>query len=116
MSETKVTPKAWTEGEKVSIPLYLFNFVDVVHYIPPLSLQAADNLMMQLLTATSQLGILFQIIERCAPIPWDELKLPEGRTKKAAQVMIDKEKTKVKRAREANGEETPSKVIIFCTR
>jgi len=116
MSETKATPKAWTEGEKVSITLRLFNYMDVLHYHPPSSSQAANYLMMQLLTATLQLGILFQIIERCAPIPWDELKLPEGRTKKAAQVMIDKEKTKMKRAREANGEETPSKVIIFCTR
>jgi len=46
---------------------------------------------------------IVQIIEKAGPIPWDALKLPEGRTKKAVQVMIDKEKQKVKRAREAEG-------------
>lgn len=64
-----------------------------------------------------QLGVLFQVIEKAGSIPWDELELPEGRTKKAVQIMIGKEKDKVKKAREAkgNGEpvaETP-KVRVF---
>lgn len=42
---------------------------------------------------------MFQIIET-APIPWDKLKIPEGRTKKAVQVMIDREKSKMKKTRE----------------
>ncbi|KXL44907.1 hypothetical protein M433DRAFT_154417 [Acidomyces richmondensis BFW] len=62
-------------------------------------------------TEGEKLGILFQIIERSGPIPWDDLKLPDGRTKKAVQVMIDKEKTKMKKAREAIGEESPSKGV-----
>lgn len=48
-----------------------------------------------------QLGIFFQIIEKSGPIPWEHLTLPEGRTKKAVQVMIDREKQKAKKAREA---------------
>ncbi|KAF2765286.1 hypothetical protein EJ03DRAFT_355013 [Teratosphaeria nubilosa] len=65
-------------------------------------------------TDTEKLGILFQIIEKQGSIPWDELTFPPGRTKKAVQVMIDKEKTKIRKAREANGdapavESTPSK-------
>ena len=54
-----------------------------------------------------QLGVLFQIIEKSGPIPWDDLKLPDGRTKKAVQVMVDKEKQKLKKARDAeNGGES----------
>ena len=51
-----------------------------------------------------QLGLLFQIIDKGGSIPWDDLTLPEGRTKKACTVMIDREKTKVKKAREAAGD------------
>lgn len=54
-----------------------------------------------------QLGILFQIISKMdKPIPWKELELPEGRTIKAVQVMVDKEKSKVRKAQAAaTGEE-----------
>jgi hypothetical protein len=47
--------------------------------------------------------LLFQIVEQAGSIPWDSLKLPEGRTRKACTVMIDREKQKVKKAREADG-------------
>jgi hypothetical protein len=49
------------------------------------------------------MDLLFQIVEQGGPIPWDSLKLPEGRTRKACTVMIDREKQKVKKAREADG-------------
>ena len=65
------------------------------------------------------MGLVFQILERFGTIPWDEITLPEGRTKKACALMIDKEKTKVKKAREAAGETleapTPKKVSWFAT-
>ncbi len=48
-----------------------------------------------------QVGLLFHIIEKMGPIPWNDLTLPPGRTLKAVQVMIDKEKTKIKKARAA---------------
>lgn len=54
-------------------------------------------------TNTHQLGLLFQIIEKAGSIPWDDLVLPEGRTKKACVVMVDKEKAKVRKARGGNG-------------
>nr|OQO22547.1 hypothetical protein B0A51_09022 [Rachicladosporium sp. CCFEE 5018] len=47
-------------------------------------------------TEAEKLGLLFQIIARSGTIPWPELELPAGRTVKACQVMIDKEKKKVK--------------------
>ena len=60
-------------------------------------------------TDVSQLGILFQLVAR--PIPWDQIELPPGRTLKAVQVMIDKEKSKIRKAQaedgEANFESTP---------
>lgn len=49
----------------------------------------------------SQLGLLFQIIELAGPVPWPKLELPEGRTQKACVVMVDKEKAKVRKAKEA---------------
>lgn len=52
-----------------------------------------------------QVGLLLQIISKTGAIPWPELTLPEGRTLKACQVMVDKEKQKIKRAREAAGED-----------
>lgn len=39
-----------------------------------------------------------------ASIPWHELELPEGRTLKACQVMVDKEKAKIRKAKEAEGD------------
>ena len=58
---------------------------------------------------------MFQIIESFKqPIPWAELTLPEGRTLKAVQVMVDKEKQKVKKARLAavdGGNELVSKSV-----
>lgn len=45
-------------------------------------------------------------MSKVSPIPWDQLTLPEGRTIKACQVMIDKEKAKIKKAREEAGEST----------
>lgn len=56
----------------------------------------------------SQLSVLFQIIEKAGGIPWDSIQLPEGRNRKSVQNMIDKEKAKIKKAREAgvNGEST----------
>ncbi|KJX99066.1 hypothetical protein TI39_contig375g00008 [Zymoseptoria brevis] len=59
-------------------------------------------------TEAEKLGILFQVIEKAGPIPWAELTLPEGRTQKACQVMVDKEKKKVRDAKAAAGEATPS--------
>lgn len=56
-------------------------------------------------THTTQVGLFLQIITRAGPIPWPELNLPEGRTMKACQVMVDKEKQKIKKAREAAGED-----------
>lgn len=47
--------------------------------------------------------IFVQLVEKVGTIPWDELTLPEGRTKKACTVMVDREKQKVKKAREAAG-------------
>ncbi|QIW96019.1 hypothetical protein AMS68_001537 [Peltaster fructicola] len=49
-------------------------------------------------TDTEKLGLILQIVAKSGKIPWDELELPEGRTQKACQVMLDKEKTKVKQA------------------
>jgi hypothetical protein len=57
------------------------------------------------LTHAVQVGLFLQIITRAGPIPWPELNLPEGRTMKACQVMVDKEKQKIKKAREAAGED-----------
>ena len=56
-----------------------------------------------------KLGVMFQIIEKTGgPIKWNELDLPEGRTVKAVQVMIEKEKAKVRRAKaDENGASTP---------
>lgn len=54
---------------------------------------------------TIQVGLFLQIIARAGPVPWPDLTLPEGRTIKACQVMLDKEKSKIKKAREAAGEE-----------
>ena len=39
-------------------------------------------------------------------IPWDKMTLPEGRTKKACVVMIDKEKAKVRKAGEGSAVRT----------
>jgi hypothetical protein len=49
-------------------------------------------------------------IAKAGPVPWPELTLPEGRTVKACQVMLDKEKQKVKKAREAAGEDVNADV------
>ncbi|KAI6892293.1 hypothetical protein KC318_g11960 [Hortaea werneckii] len=59
-------------------------------------------------TDAEKLSILFQIIEKAGGIPWDSIQLPEGRNRKSVQNMIDKEKAKIKKAREAggNGEST----------
>ncbi|CAK4005104.1 Hypothetical predicted protein [Lecanosticta acicola] len=59
-------------------------------------------------TDTEKLGLIFQIMQKMEkPIPWSELELPEGRTRKACQVMLDKEKAKVREAKKgaADGEE-----------
>ncbi|KAK3706164.1 hypothetical protein LTR37_012865 [Vermiconidia calcicola] len=56
-------------------------------------------------TDAEKIGLLYQIIEKSGAIPWDQLKLPEGRTKKACMVMVDKEKQKVKKALEAEAGE-----------
>ncbi|KAK4539240.1 hypothetical protein LTR36_000868 [Oleoguttula mirabilis] len=53
-------------------------------------------------TDTEKLMILFQIIEKSGPILWNELELPEGRTKQGVQTMIAKEKGKVKKAKDAD--------------
>ncbi|KAK4498107.1 hypothetical protein PRZ48_010763 [Zasmidium cellare] len=61
-------------------------------------------------TDTEKAGFLFHIIAKMGSIPWNDLDLPEGRTLKACQVMIDKEKTKIRKAKEAegNGEDVPA--------
>ncbi|KAK5115792.1 hypothetical protein LTR62_000881 [Meristemomyces frigidus] len=58
-------------------------------------------------TDAEKLGLFFQIMEKSGTICWSELTLPEGRTMKACQVMVDKEKARVKAARltKRNGEE-----------
>ncbi|KAF2722284.1 hypothetical protein K431DRAFT_46055 [Polychaeton citri CBS 116435] len=56
-------------------------------------------------TEAEKLGLLFQIVVRSGPVPWDDLQLPEGRTVKACQVMIDREKQKVKKALAEQGKE-----------
>lgn len=56
-------------------------------------------------THESQVGIFLQIISKSGAIPWPDLTLPGGRTLKACQVMVDKEKQKIKKAREAAGED-----------
>lgn len=56
-----------------------------------------------------ELGVLFQVIEKSGKIPWDSITLLEGRTRKACEVMIDKDKETVKAAsgnEEGAGEET----------
>lgn len=63
------------------------------------------------MTDRLQLGLIFQIIEQSGSIKWDTLTLPEGRTKKACDIMISREKAKVKKAREGvegGGAGTPS--------
>lgn len=56
---------------------------------------------------------MLQIIARGGTILWDDIELPEGRTKKACVVMIDKEKTKIKKAREAAGEVIEVRAPIY---
>ena len=63
------------------------------------------------------MDFFIELAVRAGKIPWDELELPEGRTRKACQVMFDRvgvcytlqtwtddrqEKTKVKNAKAAN--------------
>jgi hypothetical protein len=69
----------------------------------------------------TQVAFLFQIIEKLGSIPWDELTYPEGRTKKACQVMIDKEKSKIRKERAERGEAEPTRKVrsyrlhhLFC--
>jgi len=84
----KTGVKGWTDNEKVELPFPRFR-------LPSHNLHAN--------TSHSQLGLMLQIMSKVSPIPWAELILPEGRTIKACQVMIDKEKAKVKKAREDAG-------------
>ncbi|PIA95621.1 hypothetical protein CB0940_10753 [Cercospora beticola] len=65
-------------------------------------------------TEVQKLGLLFAIINSsCDKINWKEVKLPEGRSLKACQVWLDKQRTELKKLKEAageNGEEdTPAK-------
>jgi hypothetical protein len=62
MAEAK---QAWTDAEKVILN---------------------HGLEQQLLIQKD--GLFFQIIEKTGPIPWDDLSLPEGRTRKACLVMV----------------------------
>lgn len=64
-----------------------------------------SNSTERILTRNTQVGLFLQIIAKAGPVPWPDLTLPEGRTVKACQVMLDKEKQKIKKAREAAGEE-----------
>ncbi|KAK6432866.1 hypothetical protein LTR95_010959 [Oleoguttula sp. CCFEE 5521] len=45
---------------------------------------------------SERLGLLFQIIAVGGAIPWEKLTLPNGRTKKACDMMIQKERKKIK--------------------
>jgi len=86
-------------------------------YLPSTSLSSPSLTLLTL--SPPQLGLLFQIITEAGSILWDKLELPEGRTRKACEIMISNEKQKVKKAREAkaNGEETPTpntKVRALC--
>nr|POE51165.1 hypothetical protein CFP56_70542 [Quercus suber] len=51
-----------------------------------------------------QASVLFQLIP--SAIPWNTITLPKGRTLKAVQIMISKEKEKLKRARDDVGEDS----------
>ncbi|KAM0718273.1 hypothetical protein Q7P37_006605 [Cladosporium fusiforme] len=59
-------------------------------------------------TDAEKVGLFLQIIAKAGAVPWSDLTLPEGRTVKACQVMLDKEKAKIKKAREAAGEDVDS--------
>lgn len=82
----KASAKGWTDTEKVMKGQFISN-------------------ASRTLTYTIQVGLFLQIIAKGGSIPWPELTLPEGRTQKACQVMLDKEKQKIKKAREAAGED-----------
>ncbi|WPH00207.1 Hypothetical protein R9X50_00303000 [Acrodontium crateriforme] len=68
-------------------------------------------------TDTEKAGIFFQIMEKVSPIPWDQLELPEGRTLKAVQMMVQKEKAKVKAAKNGGdaGNQSPNKASFTTT-
>ena len=85
-------PKGWTDTEKVSAST------------------STRDICKAPLTHILQAGLFLQIIAKAGAIPWGELQLPEGRTVKACQVMLDKEKQKVKKAREAAGEDVNADV------
>ena len=85
-------PKGWTDTEKVNT------------YTTGVTCNA-------LFTHILQAGLFLQIIAKAGPVPWPELTLPEGRTVKACQVMLDKEKQKIKKAREAAGEDANVDVV-----
>jgi hypothetical protein len=84
-------PKGWTDTEKVS-----FSTTRGIRSAP--------------FAYTLQASLFLQIIAKAGPVPWPELTLPEGRTVKACQVMLDKEKQKIKKAREAAGEDVNADV------
>lgn len=92
----KVTAKGWTDTEKVMK-------------------QQFTGKISRTLTYTIQVGLFLQIIAKGGSIPWPELTLPEGRTQKACQVMLDKEKQKIKKAREAAGEDVEDLSPKVCT-
>jgi hypothetical protein len=65
-----------------------------------------------------KVGLFFQIIEKAGTIPWDKITLPEGRTRKACELMVSREKSKIKESRQAgdgsvdkNPLQTPSKKV-----
>ena len=82
----KAAAKGWTDAEKVR---------EITN----------DAETRRIPAHTVQVGLFLQIITKAGPIPWPELTLPDGRTMKACQVMVDKEKQKIKKAREAAGED-----------
>ncbi|KAK6429954.1 hypothetical protein LTR95_013895 [Oleoguttula sp. CCFEE 5521] len=55
-------------------------------------------------TEAEKLGLFLQIIAKLGPIPWADIELPAGRTRKACDVMISKEKMKVKKDMAEKGE------------
>lgn len=51
---------------------------------------------------------MIQLITKMGRVPWDDLEVPAGRTIKACQVMLDKEKSKIKKARESDAKSDDS--------
>lgn len=59
-----------------------------------------------------QLGLYLQIVDVHGPIPWDRIALPEGRTRKACEVMVSSDRVKLRNA--GNSIESTPKSTKVC--